>query len=163
MNSLLKNLAKEEPIPPAKEAEKTEKKPPQLSELLDTIARAPDEAKPAEEQRAEKPPAAFSGLLETTITGAIRSKVEEGWYVLAGVIDAENIVVELDLELALDGSVLEVQIADRARYNSDTAFRAVAESARRAVIQASPFEILRQHADTYEVWRKIRMPFGLRQ
>jgi hypothetical protein len=159
LDTLLKNLAQEEPSPPAEEVARDEKKPPQLAQLLDTIARAPDDPKPAEVQPSEQPPAALSGLLATTIAGAIQRKVEANWNVPAGVKEAEALQVGLTLDLAPDGSVLKVQIADRARYEADTGFRTMAESAKRAVLRASPFEFLREHADSYARWRVITMTF----
>ncbi len=160
LSSLLKNLAPDEPAPPAKEVEKKAEKPqPQLSELLQSVAKAPEDAtSPDAPTRPEATPT-LVGLLAATIGGAIKSKVEQNWSVPAGIEDAASLLVTLTLELAPDGTVLSVQITDYARYGIDTMFRAMAESAKRAVLKASPFEILREHADKYDQWREITMTF----
>ena len=160
LNSLLKNLAPDEPKPPAKEVQKDAEKPqPQLSELLESVAAAPeDAASPDEQTRPESAPS-LTGPLAATIAGAIRRKVEENWSVPAGVEGAANLLVSLTLELAPDGGVLSVQITDYARYSVDTAYRAMTDSAKRAVLKASPFDILREHADKYDQWRVITMTF----
>lgn len=160
LTSLLKNLAKEEPSPQAKEVDKkAEKAQPQLSELLNTIAKAPEDSAAAETQRREEAAPALSGPLAATIAGAIQRKVEQNWSVPAGIEGAETLLVALTLDLAPDGSVTSVRIADYARYGMDTTFRTMADSAKRAVLKASPFEILREHVDKYDQWRVITMTF----
>ena len=42
---------------------------------------------------------------------------------------------------------------------ADANFRIMAESARRAVLTASPFEELKPYGDDYEQWRDITMTF----
>lgn len=160
LSSLLKNLEPEEPKPRAEETDKKAEKPqPQLSELLESVAKAPEDAASPDEQTRPEAAPALTGPLAATIAGVIRRKVEENWSVPAGVEGAANLLVALTLELAPDGGVLSVQIADYARYGVDIAFRTMADSAKRAVLKASPFEILREHADKYDQWRVITMTF----
>ena len=68
-----------------------------------------------------------------------------------------NIMEKLNLHKRAEAYVLGGVLA--ARYGIDAAFRTMAESAKRAVLKASPFEILREHADKYDQWRVISMTF----
>jgi hypothetical protein len=150
--SLLKNLAKEEPAPTQETKTEAEKPQPDLSKLLNAVARPEEETPPVATPQLEGP-------LAATIAGAIQRKVEQNWSVPAGVEGANTLLVALTLELAPDGSVLAVTIEDYARYGIDMAFRTMADSAKRAVLKASPFEILRSHTDKYDQWRVISMTF----
>jgi outer membrane biosynthesis protein TonB len=155
LQSLLKNLAKQEPAPKSDEtAKKPDTKKPAVDKLLSDLAKDPAEsAQPAVQ------PNVLSGPLANTIVGAIRKKVEDNWSVAAGVKDAHTMSVTLRIELGPDGAVTAARIEDIERYQSDPAFRAMADSALRAVQIASPFEMLRQHLDKYEQWRVITMTF----
>jgi hypothetical protein len=50
-----------------------------------------------------------------------------------------------------------VEIVDA---DSGANYRTMAESGRRAVLKASPFEILTRYVDRYEGWRDITMTFS---
>ena len=95
--------------------------------------------------------------MRQTITDAIKQKVERNWSVPAGALDASELVVTLRIRLGPDGSVRRVEIVDD---GGGTNYRTVAESARRAVLKASPFEILTRFVDRYEGWRDITMTFS---
>ena len=160
LTSLLKNLAPKEPAPPAKEVEeKAEKPTPQLSDLLESVANDAAEIESPDPQPRPQSAPTPAGPLAMTIAGAIQRKVEENWSVPAGIEGAENLLVGLTLNLGPDGTVQSVTITDYARYGIDTAFRAMADSAKRAVLKASPFDILRDHVDKYDQWRVITMTF----
>ncbi|MSO73670.1 MAG: energy transducer TonB [Alphaproteobacteria bacterium] len=160
LTSLLKNLSPKEPAPPAKEVEeKAEKPKPQLSDLLQSVANDAAETEAPDPQPGPQSTPTLAGPLAMTIVGAIRRKVEENWSVPAGIEGAANLLVGLTLNLGPDGTVQSVTITDYARYRIDTAFRAMADSAKRAVLKASPFDILRDHVDKYDQWRVITMTF----
>lgn len=65
-------------------------------------------------------------------------------------------VVELRIEVRPDRRVQRVTILDQGRIERDSVFRAVAESARRAVDRCSPLKL---PADKYALWREIVMKF----
>ena len=102
-------------------------------------------------------PAPLTGPLRRTITDAIKQKVERNWSVPAGVFDAGELVVTLRIQLAPDGSVRRVEIFDD---GGGANYRTMAESARRAVLKASPFDVLTRYVDKYEGWRDIIMTFS---
>ena len=148
--TLLKDLAEEEtPEPP-------QATPPEEDDSFDDLLASLADAE-------EKPPAeaatrvALTGPARQTITDAIKRKVERNWSVPAGVLDAAELVVKLRIELAPDGSVRRVEIVDA---DSGANYRTMAESGRRAVLKASPFEILTRYVDRYEGWRDITMTFS---
>ena len=100
--------------------------------------------------------APLTGPLRRTITDTIKQKVERNWSVPAGISDAGELVVTLRVQLGPDGSVRRVEIVDD---GGDANYRTMAESARRAVLKASPFDVLTRHVDKYEGWRDIIMTF----
>ena len=99
----------------------------------------------------------LTGPLRQTITDAIKRKVERNWSVPAGVLDADELVVTLRIQLAPDGSVRRVEIVNA---GSGANYRTMAESGRRAVLTASPFDALTRYVDKYEGWRDITMTFS---
>ena len=93
-----------------------------------------------------------------TLTGAIKQKVEANWSVPAGVRDADRMVVTLRIRLGKDGTVHSAEVVEDDSASGGS-FRIMAESARRAELKASPFEVLTPHGDDYERWRDITMTF----
>ena len=68
-------------------------------------------------------------------------------------------VVRLRISLQPDRRVRTVRVEDQARAVADRGYRAVAESAERAVLSCSP---LRVPPDKYQLWREIVLTFTLR-
>ena len=152
-DKLLKDLAEEEtPEPPQATAPEEESDEESFEDLLASIAGAEEE--PPAEAAARVP---LTGPLRQTITDAIKQKVERNWSVPAGVLDAGELVVTLRIQLAPDGSVRRVEIVDA---DSGANYRTMAESGRRAVLKASPFDTLTRYVDKYEGWRDITMTFS---
>ena len=149
-DKLLKDLAQEEtPEPPQATPPDEEES---FEDLLASIAGAEEE--PPTEAATRVP---LTGPLRQTITDAIKQKVERNWSVPAGVLYASELVVKLRIQLAPDGSVRRVEIVDA---GSGANYRAMAESGRRAVLTASPFDALTRYVDKYEGWRDITMTFS---
>ena len=160
-DTLLKDLAEEEPEaqqfaaldappppepPPApKQAEEDDSFDDLLADLAGTTVQAQTQARTP-----------LTGPLRQKITDAIRQKVERNWSVPAGVLDAGDLVVTLRIQLSPDGSVRSVKIVDA---DDGTNYRTMAESGRRAVLKADPFDFLTEHVDSYEGWRNIVMTF----
>ncbi|MDE0202965.1 MAG: cell envelope integrity protein TolA [Rhodospirillaceae bacterium] len=149
-DTLLQSLTDEEPAetpPPPKKAEE-----PSFDDMLANIAGVDDEPPPD-----AATPAPLTGPLRRTITDAIKQKVERNWSVPAGVLDAGELVVTLRIQLGPDGSVRRVEIVDA---DGGANYRTMAESGRRAVLKASPFDALTRYVDRYEGWRDITMTFS---
>ena len=163
-DKLLKDLAEEEPEaqqfaaldaapspepPPApKQAEEDDT----IDDILDSLIGPQDESSANAAARVP-----LTGPLRQKITDAIRQKVERNWSVPAGVLDAGELEVTLRIQLSPDGSVRSVRIVDG---DDGPSYQTMAESGRRAVLKADPFDFLTEHVDSYEGWRDITMIFS---
>ena len=150
-DSLLKSVAEEE----------LQGKPqpqPEFSELLTNVADTPPPKPEAEKRDRPQPTRATKLALANQIAALIKTRVEANWSVPAGVRDAGDLVVTIRIRLGRDGDVQSAEILD-ANYAEDPNFRAMAESARRAVQKASPIKALRRFGDDYSEWRDVTMTF----
>jgi hypothetical protein len=86
----------------------------------------------------------------------LRRQIGACWTLPAGIDGVEDMVVQLRIQVRPDRTVQMVTIHDQGRLSRDTRFRAVAESARRAVDRCSPLNL---PPDKYAVWREINMKF----
>lgn len=99
--------------------------------------------------------------LNSSEIDSIRAQVERCWNVPTVIPhDSKNLTLELKVQLASDGQVLNVQIIENTRYSSDHLYRAVVDSARRAVYRCSP---IRAPLEKYERWRDIKLRFNLHE
>jgi hypothetical protein len=79
--------------------------------------------------------------LSATEEEAIRRQIYPNWFVPAGIKDAENIIVEIEVRLSETGEVVSAKILDEAKCMSQHSTRVAAESARRAVMLSSPIKV----------------------
>ena len=161
-------LAKVKPTPkPEPVLEEKPAPPDPLASLLKSVIESARKAikleqKQAEAKPAEAPPVTstesrlFDEPLSASVSDAIRRQVEDNWNVPAGAAGADVLAVEIRIRLAPDGEVRTAEIVDKSRL-SDTFYRAMAESAQRAVFQASPLRDL--PPEKYEQWREITFTF----
>jgi hypothetical protein len=140
VDSLLRNLARNAPPPAAPRSP----------------ARDPGRPTPNQSNTQNNPNVAVS----RSDVDAIGQHIARFWSVPLGAQGAENLTVELHVLLAPDGTVRQVSIEDQARYRSDPVFRAAADSAMRAVRQASPLPL---PAGRAEQFRDIIIPFDPRR
>lgn len=94
--------------------------------------------------------------LSTSELATIRRQIERCWNVPVGVPGIETMRVSLRIQLEADGSVRAVDIEDQSRFEQDSRFRTVAESARRAVLSCR----LSLPAEKYVVWRDMVLTFS---
>ena len=94
-------------------------------------------------------------------------KLRQCWNIDPGVRGAQNMLIEIRVFLDKTGNVKDVKILDKARYGKDSAFRSVAESARRAVYicdkkkEDSPFKIFpKNYEQSYETWKTLLLRFN---
>jgi hypothetical protein len=83
-----------------------------------------------------------SSPLSLSVLDSVRRQIEDKWNVPAGAANAGDRAVEIRILLMPDGKVRRAVIVDQARLSSDAFYRTMAESARRAVLQASPLRDL---------------------
>ncbi len=156
MASVLKTLEDLKRQPPKKEEkpEKT-KKPAELEKSFDV----------AEIQKALTPPQARydpSRPIAISEIDLVRRQIAACWNLPAGAKDARNMVVEIRVTMNPDGTVRDAQIQDTARLQSDPFYRAMAESAYRAVLnpRCQPFKL---PPDRYDVWQTLALKFDPRE
>src|SRR5579885_254866 len=126
-NSLLKNLTQNEQTSSTEAPPQTPPQPP-----------------------AQSSSAPLGQQLTSSEQDALRSQIQSNWYLDPGKKDAGDIVVEIRVQAAPDGTVIGVpQILDMGRMATDPVYRSVAESARRAIQLSSP---LRLPAGKYQAW-----------
>jgi hypothetical protein len=87
---------------------------------------------------------------------ALMRQIGGCWTLPVGIDGIEDMIVRLRIQVRPDRTVQGVTIEDQARLNRDPTFRAVAESARRAVDRCSPLNL---PPDKYALWRDIVMNF----
>lgn len=92
---------------------------------------------------------------------AIAGRLRGCWNLDPGARGIEDMVVEIRAVLNQDGTVRKVDIMDTARYNSDTHFRSVADSAKRAVYICAPYTILSEkYSEKYDMWNTMLLRFN---
>ncbi len=87
----------------------------------------------------------------------IRAQIQRCWIVPIGAKGVEDMLVDISVEMNQDGTVRDARIVDFIRMQSDTFFRTVAESARRAVLKCSPLEV---PAKKFDQWRSMTLRFN---
>lgn len=134
-NSVLKNLMQTEPVAGEKKMEA-----PQTGETPSPIASLSDK------------------LAVNEITARLSRQLAQCWNVLAGAKYAENQIVSLRITVNPDRTVRDAQVIDTIRYNSDTYFRAAADSALRALKHpyCTPLDL---PTDKYDLWKVIDFNF----
>lgn len=92
---------------------------------------------------------------------AIRKQISDNWDLPAGAKDAQNMVVTLRIQLNPDGTVTNVEVVDRWRVDNEPFYRAMAESAQRAVYRLGRIQNLRPAS--YQMWRDMTINFDPRE
>ena len=150
-DSLLKSVVEEAP------EKSPEPKVPEFNKLLASVADAPPTTPDIKEKQQTRT-STMDMALANQVAKVIKSKVEKNWSVPAGVRDAGELIVTIHIRLKRDGGVQSADILDD-NYANDANFRTMAESARRAVLKASPFPALKRFSDDYDQWRDVTMIF----
>ncbi|MGB4102053.1 MAG: energy transducer TonB [Alphaproteobacteria bacterium] len=141
LSSVLKNVAKLKPAPTAKTPDQTDK----------------------QEEAQERPDAApsLSDKLSISEEDALRRQMIQCWNMPIGARNAEQLIVEITIDVNPDRTVRAARVVDTARMGSDPFFRAAAESALRAVRNplCSPLAL---PEGKYEQWKVIHFNFDPR-
>lgn len=92
---------------------------------------------------------------------ALAGQLRACWNLDPGAMGIEDMIVEIKAQLNQDGSVRSVDILNTARYGTDSHFRSVADSAKRAVYICAPYKILSEkYAEKYDKWKVLRLRFN---
>ncbi len=169
--------AKPPASPPPKKAQRVPKPKPkpkprdQFASLLKSVEKIDKELTRREIDKETAPPKQLPALtgtaspqladeaLSLSVIDAIARQVEANWSVPVGAREARNLQVAIRIRLQPDGSVIQAEFVDRARLTrpGEEFYRTVAESARRAVLKASPLRGL--PPEKYRIWRDIVFTF----
>jgi hypothetical protein len=158
---------KPEPQPQAK-PEPPKPEPPKedaFAALLKSVEQMDRRVESQDVQTGQGRSAVAEGQARTTIgeaplsfseLDALRRQIGGCWTLPVGAEGIQDMVVQLRIEVRPDRTVQRVTIQDQSRLDRDPSFRAVAESARRAVDKCSPLNL---PPGKYGVWRDIMMNF----
>ncbi|MDE1900544.1 MAG: energy transducer TonB [Alphaproteobacteria bacterium] len=154
-----------------KPVEKPKPQPDLMASVLKNVeqlkntpqVKAPDQKTPVKTQTQPTPAVApsLSDRLTITQEDLLRRQIEQCWNPPIGARDAQSLIVELIITVNPDRTVASADIVDKARYNSDSFFRAAADAAVRAVRnpQCSPLQL---PPDKYDQWKTIDFTFDPR-
>lgn len=106
------------------------------------------------------PRASLDTRLTISELDALRQQLYRCWNVQLGARDPASLVVLVRVTVAPDRRVLSTEILDRSGRMGDSYYRAMAESAVRAVRKCSP---LRLPAGKYEQWKSFTFRFDPRE
>jgi hypothetical protein len=142
------------------------KKPDRLASILRNVDDLKDKPQPRRTQIAKAdtqgapagPP--VSALERDEMVRKIQQKLRQCWRIDAGAAQAQDLIVEIRVQLQPDGSVRRADILDVVRMVRDAYFRSAAENARRAVFKCSPFQLPPRK---YNVWRDLTLRFNPRE
>lgn len=103
----------------------------------------------------------LSDRLTISQEDALRRQIGQCWNMPIGARNAEDLIVEVLIEVNEDRTVRSAEVVDRTRLATDSAFRAAAEAALRALHhpKCTPLEL---PPDQYERWKTIRFNFDPR-
>jgi outer membrane biosynthesis protein TonB len=142
-NKLLKNLENN--------------KKPEAPKVADTKPDAKTSTQPATSQASS-----LSNRLSISAEDALRRQVSNCWNINPGARDAQNLIVEVIIDVNPDRTARAAEIVDKSRYASDSFFRAAADAAVRAVLRNPKCSPLELPADEYEKWKRIDFTFDPR-
>lgn len=147
-----------EPKPEKKKPEPKKEEAIQPEDSLSSLLRNLQDSEPTEAENA--PDAPLAPTMTAHELSALSNQLISCWQIPIGAKNIQNMVVNVRVWPNADRSVRKVEIANEGWLGSDPAFRALAESARRAVQdpRCSPLEL---PMDKYEVWKDkyIEVPF----
>ncbi|MBT5050214.1 MAG: hypothetical protein HOM58_17070 [Rhodospirillaceae bacterium] len=178
----LKKKAKPKPkpkkVPPVRRAKAAPKpkpkpkRPDQFKMLLKDLAKLKKEGQREQEKKpvvvlkpppqvARRAPPVRSSidqrLQAQRLTALVKKQLAPCWSIPAGAKDAYSVKVAVQIRLNPDGKLRGVpRVVDTNRMRTDPAFRAVADSAVRALHKCSPLKL---PYDQYDLWKNITFNF----
>ncbi len=89
----------------------------------------------------------------------ISNQIIPHWVVAGGVKNAESLTIRIRIKVKDNGEVpaSSIEILDKDRYNSDSVFKSAADSAKRAILRASPLKI---PAEKMHIFRDFEISFN---
>ncbi|MDO4975243.1 MAG: hypothetical protein Q4E61_02865 [Alphaproteobacteria bacterium] len=98
-------------------------------------------------------------VLTATQIDLIRQTIRKCWHFPAGLKNAEDLIVDIEMELDQEGNVTKAKIVDTSRMNTDPDYRTAAENAYRAVLdpECNPLPLPKEK---YEEWKNLELSFN---
>ncbi|MDR3030798.1 MAG: cell envelope integrity protein TolA [Holosporales bacterium] len=98
-------------------------------------------------------------VLTTTQIDLIRQTIRKCWHFPAGLKNAEDLIVDIRMELDETGTVKKAEILNKNRMDSDSDFRIAAENAYRAVLDpnCNPLPLPKEK---YAEWKELELSFN---
>ena len=167
----LKPQEKPKPIEKPKPAEEAKPQPDLLASVLKDVSKLKQPPKPAEAKQqptetkenagATSNAPALASRLMITEEDALRRQIEGCWSPPIGARDAQNLIVDITIDVNQDRTVASAEVVDKSRYGSDPFFRAAGDAAIRAVRnpKCSPLQL---PPEKYEQWKRITFTFDPR-
>lgn len=153
-NGVLQNLAE---IQKTKEAEKKQAQKIKKQQAKDNVAtKLSNVVSKVQTKTDAKPSVTPIGVSELD---RLKNHIGSYWNPPSAAAGADLLKVDIFVKLEPDGSVTEARIVENKRYNSDQTYRAAANAALRAVLDASPLPLPREK---YELWREFIFGFDPR-
>ena len=148
LNGVLQNLAQANLAKEDKKNQKATAKKDK-TELAQSLSSAIGKAT----QTPQKTLVAPLGLSELD---RLRAHISGCWEPPVGAKGADQLKVDIQVELEKDGTVKLAEIADKSRYGSDVQYRAAANAARRAVLACQPLPL---PPEKYQIWKEFIFGF----
>ncbi len=166
----------EAPKPPPPKKEEPKKEPPKpKADPFDSILKnltktqptpTKEQPKPQQVQQPYVPPpptqtaSNLSAQLSRSEMDGIRDRIRPCWNFPAGAKDADQLFVEIEVQMNPDATVREARIRDSGRM-SDSYYRSAAESALRAVLNPA-CQPLPLSPEKYNTWKSMTLRFDPR-
>jgi len=98
-------------------------------------------------------------VLTATQIDLIRQTIRKCWHFPAGLKNAQDLVVDIRMELDQSGNVKKAEIVDNGRMSSDPSFKIAAENAHRAVLdpECNPLPLPKEK---YDEWKELELSFN---
>ena len=98
-------------------------------------------------------------VLTATQIDLIRQTIRKCWHFPAGLRNAEDLIVDIKMELDPNGNVTSAEIVDTNRMASDPDYRTAAENAYRAVLdpKCNPLPLPKER---YNKWKNLELSFN---
>ncbi len=173
--ALPKPTTKPKPPEPPKEAAKPQPQVDPLASVLKNVAKmkpappAPTDARPdvkkndgaAQTGAASNQGPALADRLTISQEDSLRRQISGCWNMPIGARNAQELIVEVLIEVNEDRTVRSAEVVDQNRLSTDSHFRAAAEAALRALRhpKCTPLEL---PPDQFEQWKTIRFNFDPR-
>lgn len=145
--SVLKTLEDLKSAPPVKD-----QKPKEKEKQPQTFKEQMENALETNTQRQDIGPS-----LTISEIDLVRQQIARCWALPAGAKDAHKMVIDIRVLMNPDGKVMDAQIENQAQMAMNPFFRAMAESALRAVTKCSPLKL---PPEKYENWKEMSLQFN---